>query len=79
VSRLFVLKILACIWVCVFVFYTVVVFFEDGKFGRYCWSVALIAGLFMSTGLPIMLIFDAIRNPKDPFSRLRHSRRSKIR
>jgi hypothetical protein len=60
VSILLVLKILAYIWVCVFVYYTVVIFIEDSKFGRYCWQIALIGGLYFSTGLPIMVIFDTI-------------------
>lgn len=71
VCSLLFLKVLACIWACVFVYYTVLVFVEDGKFGRYCWHVPLLCGLFYSTALPIMLIFDAIENPKDPFARLR--------
>lgn len=78
VSCLFVLKILAFIWVCVFVYSTVTTFFQkDEKFGRYCWSIALISGVLNSTVLPIMLIFDVIKNPKAPFSRLRHGRRRK--
>mgnify|MGYP003547065480 FL=1 len=76
VSVLLALKILACIWVCVFVYYTVVIFIEDSKFGRYCWQIALIGGLFFSTGLPIMVIFYAIANPKAPFSRLKYLRKS---
>jgi hypothetical protein len=77
VSNLLFLKILACIWVCVFLYYTVFAFVEDGKFGRYCWQVSLLCGLFYSTGLPIMLIFDAIENPKAPFARLKYLRKSK--
>ncbi|WP_274644782.1 hypothetical protein [Pseudomonas serbica] len=73
------IKILACIWACVFVYYTVLVFVEDGKFGRYCWQISLLCGLFYSTGLPIILIFDAIENPKAPFSRLKYLRKSSRR
>lgn len=76
VCSLLVLKVLACIWACVFVYFTVLVFVEDGKFGRYCWPVSLLCGLFYSTGLPIMLIFDAIENPRAPFARLKYLRKS---
>jgi hypothetical protein len=79
VSYVLALIILGFIWFCVFVFYAVVIFFEDAKFGRYCWQIALIAGLYMSTALPVVLIFDAFKNPRDPFSRLRYGRRSKAK
>lgn len=74
------LKILACIWALVFLYFTVVTFFQnDEKFGRYCWKTSLITGLFFSTVLPIKIVVDAIKNPKDPFSRLQYLRRSKNR
>lgn len=75
VSCMLALKILGCIWVCAFLYFTVVTFFEnDEKFGRFCWQTSLISGLFFSTVLPIMLVVDAIKNPKDPFSRIRNVR-----
>jgi hypothetical protein len=72
------LKILGGVWVCVFLYFTVATFFQnDAKFGRYCWQMSLISGLFFSTVVPITLIFDAFKNSKDPFSRLQYLRRSK--
>ncbi|WP_408601773.1 hypothetical protein [Pseudomonas sp. PLMAX] len=74
------LKILGCVWVCVFLYFTVASFFQnDEKFGRYCWPTSLIVGLFFSTILPIMIVVDAVKNPEDPFSRLQYLRRSKNR
>jgi hypothetical protein len=79
VSILLALNILVCIWVCVFVYYTVLIFVENGKFGRYCWQVSLLCGLFYSSALPIMLIFDVIENRKAAFMRLKCLRMSESR